>query len=386
MVNALRRARDSRYHSISCMVDVKKAFDSVSPHILCIKLRHYGFDDRFCDLVFSFMTDRSQFVDVGSTFSRPQTIHRGVPQGSLLGPLLFLIFFNDLCSLPFFSNVNIFADDTSLYISGQDREILVQKLNADLYTLDSWMRYNYLSINANKSEIIYFRPSKSLPDLPAGKIQIGCSPIPIRSSIRFLGVLIDDDLSGSAYFSWLRRKLVGGVAAITRARHYLSEKSLLLIYHAFLSAYMSYGIEAFGFNFKRHWHPILILQKRALRLISHSKPDAHTAPLFVRFNLLPYPLLVRQALCLLIFKMLTGRYPCILPLKTSCERTRGSKSRLLLLDRSRSCLGYFNICTSGAVVWNGLPVNIRGFDGSFIVFRRLLSNYLSNQIGTYLTL
>ena len=197
------------------MVDVKKAFDSVSPHILSTKLSNYGFDGNACDLILSFMTNRDQYVDLNGASSSQRSINGGTPQGSLLGPILFSLFVNDLCEIPIFSDICLYADDTTLYISGPKLDVIAHKLVADLSLLNSWMRMNCLEINASKSELLHIRPSKNSVHLPQGVITIGDLPVARSPVIKFLGIHLDEEIKGSSYFEHLKRKLVGGVAALS---------------------------------------------------------------------------------------------------------------------------------------------------------------------------
>ena len=378
LVEELRRAKDVGSHSIASLIDVKKAFDSVSPSILSIKLSKYGFDRKACNLVENFMSNRFQFVDIGGNYSSRRVVDCGVPQGSLLGPTLFLLFFNDLCALPFFSKVCLYADDTTLYISGTDLNVISQKLNADLYLLDNWMHSNCLAINTSKSEILHVRPSRNAPTLADNILTIGNQPVPRSSTIRFLGVFLDDQLSGVSYFASLKRKLIGGIAALSRACRHLNEKSLLLIYHAYFSSHLAYGVEAFGLTYNNMLDPIYKLQKRALRIVMRKQPMVHTAPIFASLDILPYPLFVRFSICVFIFKILTGRIPPIVPLRVSDNCTRGSDSRLILPFRSRSNVGLFSIGAKGSSIWNDLPSDIRSVDGSLNVFRAKLKKHLAS--------
>ena len=351
----------------------------MSPYILSIKLGHYGFDQKACELVRSFMSHRCQFVDInGTTYSSHRVVERGIPQGSLLGPTLFSLFFNDLCSLPFFSNICLYADDTTLYISGTDLNVISQKLIADLYLLAKWMRTNCLSINASKSEILHIRPFRNSSVLAVNKITIDNQPIPRSSSIRFLGAFLDEELKGSAYFGNLKRKLIGGVAALSRASRHLNEKSLLLVYHAFFSSHLTYGIEVFGLAYKNITDPIYKLQKRALRIVARKSPREHTAPIFKHLDILPYALLIRFSLCILVFKLLTDRIPKIVSLRVSSNHTRGSHARLILLSRCLSNVGQFSIGNRGASFWNDLPVAIRSAEYSVNAFKRMVKKHLLN--------
>jgi hypothetical protein len=369
-------AKDRNHHSLACFVDVQKAFDSVSPVILTSKLMKYGFDQNACDLLSSFMSTRSQFVDIGGSYSTHRLVSCGVPQGSLLGPTLFTVFFNDICSLPFKSRVYLYADDTTLHISGSTLQSIAEALNDDLSLLHNWMDSNCLRINASKSEVMHIRPSRCAQSLGSGAININNVPIRCSPSIRFLGVSLDDNLSGEAYFDHLRRSLVGAVAAISRASRHLNEKTLLLIYHAFFSSRLSYGVEVFGLTYNNMIDPIFKLQKRALRMVAGKSPREHTAPIFVRLDVLPYPIFIRYSICLFIYKILSGILPNVLSLRVSTGVTRGSNERLILLERCRSNTAQFSICVKGAALWNALPRDIRNGCYTVSTFKRTLKKSL----------
>ena len=258
------------------------------------------------------------FVDIGGTYSSCQVVNCGTPQGSLLGPTLFSLFINDLCNLPFFSTISLYADDTTLHLSGLNLDIISQKVNSDLFLLDRWMQNNGLKINASKSEVLHIRPTKYSITLPDGKITIGFEAIPSKPAIRFLGIRLDSELSGYAYFDHMKKKLVGGVAALSRLSRQLNERTMLLIYHAFFSSHLGYGVESFGLSYKKFTDPIFKLQKRAIRIVANRPSRDHTTPIFVRLKILPYPCFIHYSICVFIFKLLTARIPNIISLSQVC--------------------------------------------------------------------
>ena len=376
LVEGLRVAKDIGHHSLACFIDVKKAFDSVSPSLLATKLSNYGFDQNACNLIYSFMSDRTHFVHIGDSYSSHRLVNCGVPQGSLLGPTLFTLFFNDLCSIPFSSRVYLYADDTTLHICGPVLQSIAQDLNNDLTLVDNWMFNNCLSINASKSEVLHIRPSRNSVSLTDGIININTLPIPLSPTIRFLGVFFDENLSGEAYFAHLKQKLVGGVAALSRASRLLNEKTCLLLYHAFFSSHISYGVQAFGLTYDNVVEPIYKIQKRVMRIMARKPSREHTAPIFLRLDILPYPLFIRFSVCMFLFKTLSGLLPNVLSIGVSTNQTRGSNERLILLKRCRTNVGQFSICNKGAAIWNSLPSDIRNLRCSAGMFKIKLVKYL----------
>lgn len=375
LVENLRNVKNRDAHSLACFVDLAKAFDSVSPAILSVKLNGYGFTDRACSLLCDFMVKRQQFVDIGGCFSSSLLVSYGVPQGSLLGPTLFSLFFNDFCFLPIFSKTILYADDTTLFLSGDSLSIISEQLNCDLFLINKWMAENCMSINSKKTLVLHIPPKKTSARLVEGTIQIESVPVKISTYIRFLGVSIDDKLSGIEYFSCLRRKLISSVASLSRIRSFVDSKTLLLLYHAFFGSFLSYGIETFGLNFSKLTSPIVLLQKRAIRIVTKSKFYDHTEPLFISCKVLPYLKLVEYSICVFIFKILCKMSPPIVSFKLSESCTRNGNNRLIILENCKKKCLEFSIRIRGATLWNALPVDLRGASISANSFKKKLKKY-----------
>ena len=185
----IRESLDHGKFACSVFVDFQKTFDTVNHNILIQKLAHYGIRGKNNDWFASYLSNRSQFVSVLGFDSKKQIIKHGVPQGSVLGPLLFLIYINDLHSSVSNSYTYHFADDTNLLIISNSLLSIQTKLNHDLKGLFCWLLANKISLNAAKTELIVFR--RLFP----------------TSNIKYLGIYLDEFLDGSAHCTQLLTKL-----------------------------------------------------------------------------------------------------------------------------------------------------------------------------------
>ena len=164
LTETIRDALDNGNFACGIFIDLQKAFDTVDHEILLKKLEHYGIRGLANSWFKSYLTNRQQFVSINGFNSKSQTMKFGVPQGSVLGPLLFLIYINDLHKAIKFNAVHHFADDTNLLVTGKNLAVIQKKVNHDLKSLCTWLRANKISLNASKTELIIFRdPKKNYP-------------------------------------------------------------------------------------------------------------------------------------------------------------------------------------------------------------------------------
>ena len=205
---------------------LSKAYDCIPHDLLIAKSEAYGFKKNVLKLVHSYLTDRTQSVKIGSTYSSPQHISIGVPQGSVLGPLLFNIFINDLLYLEVESEICNFADDTTIYACDTDVEAVIIRLEGDLQGLMQWFTNNGMSANPSKFQIMFLglKGAKKLCLNMNGQL------IPSSEQVKLLGVNIDNSLKFETHVKEICKKVNQKVYAFGRLRPYLREqKSKLLL-------------------------------------------------------------------------------------------------------------------------------------------------------------
>ena len=261
----IRKALDDGNIGCRVFVDLQKAFDTVDHQILLAKLSHYGIRGVSNDWFKSYLSNHSQYVSISGYDSGLAAINCGVPQGSVLGPLLFLLYINDLNQAIKFCKVHHFADDTDLLCLGNSIKKLNKLVNADLKCLVNWLNANKISLNGKKTEMVIFKSKqkKFEGDL---KIKLSGKRLYPTESVKYLGVKIDTNLSWQYHVNDLSVKLNRANALLSKMRKYVSCKILRSIYFAIFDSYLSYCCLVWAQNCSTI-QQIVILQKRLFELL-----------------------------------------------------------------------------------------------------------------------
>ena len=271
---------------LNIFLDLSKAFDSLDHAILLYKLKYYGVTGTPLQLIKSYLTDRNQFVQIDNTQSSILHLKTGVPQGSILGPLLFLIYINDFpCASTYFSFI-MYADDTTLSSTlpniknSRDQIIAEQLINTELNKIDVWLRCNKLSLNISKTKyMLYSMPQKQTQHL---SIKLGTTSIDQVYHFNFLGIVINSNLKWENHVNNISYKCIRVIGILNKLKKVLPTRIKLLLYNTLILPHLTYGINSWGFNCSR----IKKLQKKAVRVIYNSKYNAHTSNIFKQLNLL----------------------------------------------------------------------------------------------------
>ena len=284
LVDNLTRALENGEHVVGVYLDFSKAFDTVDHMILLQKLYHYGVRGCAHDWFTSNLSNRSQFVTYNGVKSNLNNVKCGVPQGSILGPLLFLLYINDLsfaCKRTF---PVLFADDSNLFLSGKNTDQVQQMINDELKDIVIWLRANKLSLNISKTHYMLFSNKKIIQ--PNVTIEINGQPITCVTKTKFLGVIIDNKLTWKEHISYICGKVAKGIWIISKVRKYLNKNTLLDLYNSFIYPYRTYCNQVWGLSCQSYMNALVKLQKRAIRIISGVHPRTHTDPLFTELKLL----------------------------------------------------------------------------------------------------
>ena len=227
-------------------LDMQKAFDTVSHDILLKKLYHYGVRGNAHRLLSSYLSGRMQFTKIGNSASALASVLWGVPQGSVLGPLLFLIYINDLpnsCNLASW----LFADDTALALSSKNFNDLEKNFNTEIEKVHEWLLANKLSVHyTDKTQYMLVRGPR-LADSKVGnsenfKVFMGQHEIEQTNDYKYLGIIMDDKMDWKQQIKKLCSKLSTVCRVLSKVRHYLDRKSLMIIYNSLFDSRLRYGI------------------------------------------------------------------------------------------------------------------------------------------------
>ena len=234
----------------------------------------------------SYLTDRSQYVAFDGKVSEIHGIKCGVPQGSILGPLLFIISVNDICNVSPMLFKILYADDTCVLICGTHLNDLIDRLNTELISLNNWFKANKLSLNTKNHFFMIFHRSRIKPNV-INKVVIDDHQLTQVNSAKYLGVIIDHKLNWIEHRSYVKSKMSQGIGIMYKASQFLTKKALLMLYHAYIYSYMTYCIEVWDCASQTQLNCLLLLQKKIIRIMSFSHYLAHTNPLFFSMEVLP---------------------------------------------------------------------------------------------------
>ena len=311
--------------------------------------------------------------------SSTQDINCGVPQGSLLGPLLFIIYINDFHkSSPRLSFLH-FADDSSIFFSHRNPNYLVDTLNNELRCASDWIKSNKLSLNLQKTNYMLF--SNSINNIP-GDIVFDNTLINKESQIKFLGVTLDDKLSWKPHTNNICKTISRNIGIINKLKWYLPRNVLLTLYSTLVLPYLNYGILAWGNATVSQIQKILLLQKKAMRIICHSDYRAHTDSLFKGNNILKindiYSLNLGTFMYQLKKKDLPKVFHNMFTTNNEYHNYPTRQASFYHLPRTRTLFANKIFTNSGPKFWNSLSPEIRETNTVY-TFKRKLKAILIND-------
>lgn len=381
MEDKISYALDNNEYAVGIFIDVAKAFDSVNHDILIKKMNNFGIRGISNKWFRSYLESRTQTVCCNGAYSQPGIISSGVPQGSNLGPLLFLLYINDLAQISTSLYFVLFADDTSIFQSGTSWTTLVECINAELNKVNDWFVANKLTLNINKTNYIVFKSYRKIK--PAiGDLSINSEPITKVDSVKFLGVFIDRHLSWRDHINYISLKIAKNIGIISRVAKILPKNIRLSLYNSLILPYLSYANLIWASNYVSPLQRLVILQKRAVRMIVGASRTEHSQPIFKDLNLLNLKQINTLQIALLLYSYSHNLLPAsfegyfTLNSKIHEHYTRGAE--LYRPIKTRTNMRKFSIKSAGPRIWNSIPVEIRNAKNKFI-FKKSLKIFLLNN-------
>ena len=248
-------------------LDLSKAFDTVDHKILKHKLEHYGIRGLPLRWIDNYLKDRKQYTQVNGVKSELKAINYGVPQGSVLGPLLFLIYVNDIDSSTNNNKLRLFADDSNVFVVDKKAESLKDKMIEVMTSMCKWFVANKLTINMSKTAYsIFTRPNTKIPTL-LNSIKMGNTTIQRVNEAKYLGITLDDKLNWKTHIQQLANSLNKTNQAFKIIKNYVGDRQKKMLYYAYTYSKIQYGIEVYSQASKKEIKKIQVKQNRALKIL-----------------------------------------------------------------------------------------------------------------------
>ena len=398
---------ENKNHVLGIFIDLSKAFDTICHEKLLSKLENYGIRGTPLALLQSYMANRKQAINFNGTKSNLLSVLCGVPQGSVLGPLLFILYINDIINCSNSGHFVMFADDTNIFISGSSKDDVYHKANLVLEKLNLYMLSNQLHINTDKCVYIHFRPRYNHNERKncararvvgsERQLFINKNKIKKTNMVRFLGIIIDENLNWDGHLEHLEQKLNSSIITIKRIKKFIPQEHYGKLYHSLFVSHLTYGISAWGSLSSCKLQKIFCIQKRCLRLLfgkslnfdhaeyyktcARTRPIdeflapkdyslEHTKPLFTENNFLTVHNLYKSFVLNEIFKIRKYRYPIPLYtlLKKSPDSTRIGGNDKIVVPKYNLCTSRQQFLYNGINIWNQTvdTVNKFGLNSNFL--------------------
>ena len=338
----------------ACFIDLSKAFDTISHSKLLSKLPSYGIHGLELEWFTDYLFNRKAIVQYGQEQSEKFSLTQGVPQGSILGPLLFLIIFNDLSDVIENSKVIKYADDTVLYASGKTARDITEQLNSDLSRLEAWFHENELIINLNKgkTETLLFGTTKKVANGSSEfNVRINNEEITKTTSYSYLGVSIDSTLNMSSFFEKCYKKASSRLSLLSKLRGELDVKAAMAIYHSMILPTSTYCGILLLCNTKTQLDKLHSFHKRAEAIVNRYSVN--------KIPLQSVPNANKKRACILVRSCLDNKV--IEPFKNYFQliehpiRTRNT-SKIICLPKIKLEYARKSFAFTGAKVYNMLPL------------------------------
>ena len=343
----------------SIFLDLCKAFDTVDHSILLYKLNNLGIRGLPAKLLQNYLQERTQVTVVNGLKSAPANISYGVPQGSILGPLLFLIYINDIVKVSTF-DVRLFADDACLLLNSNNSKTLEKNVNTELIKINQWMKINRLTINYSKTNYIIFTKKSTSYNY---NITIGNNVLERVKNTKYLGVILNEKLKWGPHIEYLCKKISKSSFILCKLRHYVNFNTLKMLYYSLVYPYLDYCISSWGGAPRSTLEPILILQRRIIRIITFSEFRCHTSPLFFKLNVLKLNDVYKLKLGTLFHNMInnkfTGTNNLIRLNSMHNHNTRLANTNNFYQTFSNSNLGLNTYTKMGLKFWREIPNDLK---------------------------
>ncbi len=368
VVQYIREAGDCQENVCSVFVDLSKAFDTVNHELLIGKMEAYGISSTALNLIKDYLTNRKQCVQLGRHCSELAQVYCGVPQGSVLGPLLFIIYVNDIDrAITNSGKVITFADDTAILFKHKDLGVLKRDVEKQLEYLKIWFEINKLTLNAIKTNyMLTTTKAVNIQDKGNFAVKIDNEEIQRVSSFRYLGVHVDDQLNWREQIAFVRKKIKTNVTMLYKIGHLVDIKHRKMLYSAFILPHINYCLPIWGIGYISHYSKLITAQNAAVRSLALTKTwGTSLGFLYHKLSLLSFEKLIYYNVGICIWRIKHSQAPEYLcKLLTPVENvhhhaTRRAESGAMYTEHVNTRRSLFAISQSWARIWDKIDPDVR---------------------------
>ena len=381
LTEVITNEMDKANYTVGVFIDLKKAFDTIDHEILLKKLECYGIRGVAANWLKSYLTNRVQIVTVNNITSESANIKCGVPQGSILGPSLFLLYINDIYCVSTLLNCILFADDTNLIYSGKDLNRVCEIVSHELNKLSKWFAVNKLSLNVSKTNYIIFY-SKNVPN--ETRVTINGKEIDRVYDIKFLGVHVDCKLNWKKHVEYIQTKISKNVYIIYTLKYILDKAVLFTLYNTLVLPYMTYCCEVWGNTYRSTLDFLFLLQKKVLRTVVKADFLSHTKPIFYDLQTLNIYDIIELKTAVVMFKAYHNLLPhstqMYFKLNVNVHKYNTRQEEQFVTNYRRTTLKSMCLSNIGVKLWNNVPSELKKCKTT-TSFKRL---YKQKQLEMYI--
>ena len=383
--DTILNAIDKKKLTAVVLLDMSKAFDSVNHDTLILKLQDVGISSDTLQWFRSYLSNRSQVVRIYSTLSEPLSVTSGVPQGSILGPLLFSIYTNDLLLIPQKCSTQSYVDDTKLITSFELKANLdaIADLEDDLFKIGEWCSNNQLLLNPGKTKLMIFGSRQMRAKFQFRYLSFMGKDIVPTDTAKDLGVTLDSNLTYDEHIIKTASSCMSRLGQINRVKHVFDKRTLLMIINSLVFSRLFYCSNVWSNTSKCNVNKLQAVQNFACRIVSGARKFDHVTPIRKELNWLSVPSQLYYRNATMAFKCMTGQAPEYLTSKfikrAEVSRRSTRNSQLLQIPFFRTAAGQRTFFYRTVNLWNSLDNSFK-LCNSIDVFKTRLRTKLLKEL------